>query len=185
MLFTLLINYSENNQQKLSQDAAAIFAAKYEQYLPKIFQYVSYRIGDKDMAQDLTSQVFEKAITKYDTYDEKKASFATWIYSIAYHTLIDHYRARGKKQDYIRQTMVEVTIDYTSPEEEVTHREDIKKLRLCLTRLKDSEREIVTMKFSGEMTNREIARILGLSESNVGVILCRAVRKLRDEFTGW
>jgi len=186
LLFTLWINTSlSGNNGKISRDSAEVFARLYEQYLPKIFQYVCYRVGDKELAQDLTSVIFEKAMTKFDSYDTKKASFATWVYTIAHHTLIDHYRSRSRANVYQQQSMLEITVNYSSPEEEVTHQEDIKKLRACLTHLKDSEREIITMKFSSEMTNREIARMLGLSESNVGVILCRAVRKLRDDFAGW
>ena len=51
--------------------------------------------------------------------------------------------------------------------------------------MNQNEQELISLKFSGELTNREISRITGLSESNVGTILCRAVRKLRDEFMGW
>jgi RNA polymerase sigma factor (sigma-70 family) len=73
----------------------------------------------------------------------------------------------------------------TSIEEEVARTEDIKKLKVCLKKLAEKEQEIITLKFSSEMNNREIARVMGLSESNVGTILCRAIKKLRDEFAGW
>jgi RNA polymerase sigma-70 factor (ECF subfamily) len=55
-------------------------------------------------------------------------------------------------------------------------------LKVCLSQLTLQEQEIIAMKFGGEMTNREIAKTLGLSDSNVGIIIYRAVRKLRDSF---
>ena len=58
-------------------------------------------------------------------------------------------------------------------------------LKRCIARLSPPEQEIVSLKYSSEMTNRQIAGMLGLTESNVGVILYRAVRKLRSEFAGW
>jgi RNA polymerase sigma-70 factor (ECF subfamily) len=58
-------------------------------------------------------------------------------------------------------------------------------LKRCIAKLTPHEQEIVSLKFSSEMTNRQIADMIGLSESNVGVILYRTVRKLRSEFEGW
>jgi RNA polymerase sigma-70 factor (ECF subfamily) len=58
-------------------------------------------------------------------------------------------------------------------------------LRSCLSLLGQTEKEIVSLKFASDMNNRQIAGILGLSESNVGTIIYRAVRKLRDGFTEW
>jgi len=58
-------------------------------------------------------------------------------------------------------------------------------LQVCLAGLPQQEQEIISLKFGAEMNNRQIAKVLGLSESNVGTKLYRAVRKLRDSFKGW
>ncbi|MBI2853111.1 MAG: sigma-70 family RNA polymerase sigma factor [Chloroflexi bacterium] len=164
---------------------AELFGRLYEQYLPGVFRYVSYRVGDRNTAEDLTSDIFNKALMNFTKYDSKKAAFSTWIFSIARNALIDYYRGRGRRQNLQKEADTDLRASSISPEEEASRLEEIRKLHDCLSLLKPSEQELVSLKFGSEMTNREIAQIMGLSESNVGTILCRVVRKLRDEFRGW
>jgi RNA polymerase sigma-70 factor (ECF subfamily) len=164
---------------------AELFGRLYEQYLPNVYQYVSYRVGNRTEAEELTSVIFEKALTKFRSYDSKRAAFSTWIFSIAHHTVIDYYRRRSREQKLQQEAKFRIIALSESPEEEAVRSEEIQKLHKCLSRLKRHERELISLKFGGEMTNREIARITGLSESNVGTRLCRAIRKLRGEFSGW
>ena len=186
MLLFLIMNAENNNvTATISGSTAELFSRLYEQYLPRIFQYVIYRVGDRTTAEDLTSDIFNKALTNFTKYDSGKAAFSTWIFSIARNTLIDYYRGRSRKQKLQKEAEAEVLAFSTSPEEEASRSEEIRKLRECLSLLNPNERELISLKFSSEMTNREISRVTGLSESNVGTILCRAVRKLRDGFLGW
>lgn len=167
------------------RSAREIFAELYEQYLPRVFRYISYRIGDVHLAEDLTSDVFEKALTGFSSYRSDKASFSTWLLSIARHTLIDHYRVSGKRQTIPLEEPANMSSENTSPEEEAVRREELQKLQICLAVLRQQEQEIISLKFGAELTNRQIAKMLELSESNVGTTLYRAVRKLRDSFRGW
>ena len=186
MLLFLIMNAESNDVETMvSGSKAELFGRLYEQYLPRIFQYVSYRVGDRTTAEDLTSDIFNKALTNFTKYDSRKAAFSTWVFSIARNTLIDYYRRRSREQKLQKEAESKAAIFSTSPEEEASRSEEVRKLRKCLSLLNPNEREIISLKFSGEMTNREISQVTGLSESNVGTILCRAVRKLRDEFTGW
>src|SRR3972149_12076926 len=163
-----------------------VFGRLYEQYLPRIFQYVNYRVGDRTTAEDLTSDIFNKALTNFTKFDPGKAAFSTWLFSIARNTVIDYYRKRSREQKLKnKEAKSGATAFSASPEEELSRSEEARKLHDCLSLLKPTEQELISLKFSGEMTNREISRVTGLSESNVGTILCRAVRKLRDEFAGW
>jgi RNA polymerase sigma factor (sigma-70 family) len=186
-LLLLLIMNAENSNvtAAIPVSIAELFGRLYEQYLPKIFHYVSYRVGDRTAAEDLTSDIFNKALTSFTKYDSGKASFSTWIFSIARNTIIDYYRGRSREQKLKREVESNAIAFSTSPEEEASRSEEIRKLRECLSLLNPNEQELISLKFSGEMTNREISQITGLSESNVGTILCRAVRKLRDSFLGW
>src|SRR3990172_5617152 len=160
-----------------------VFGGLYEQYLPKVFHYVSYRVGDRPTAEDLTSDIFSKALTNFARYDPEKAGFPTWIFSIARNTIIDYYRKRGIEQR-LRQKEAEskTQLFSESPKDEVARADEARKLHEYLALLKPNEQELIALKFGGEMTNREISKIIGLSESNVGTILCRTMRKLRDCF---
>ena len=167
------------------RSAREIFAELYEQYLPKVFRYISYRIGDVHLAEDLTSGVFEKALTGFSSYRSDMASFSTWLLSIARHTVIDHYRASSRGQTVSLEEATEMASESVPPEEEVIRKEELQKLQTCLAGLPSQEQEIISLKFGAELTNRQIAGMLSLSESNVGTILYRAVRKLRDGFRRW
>jgi RNA polymerase sigma factor (sigma-70 family) len=170
--------------EKIGSTAAESFAAFYEQYLPKVFRYINYRVTDVPTAEDLTSTVFEKALNKFKSYDSRKAGFSTWIFTIARNTLIDHFRSSRQAATVGLEAVADSPSPLASPEEEADRAEEISLLNGCLSRLSPSEREIISLKFGAEMTNRQIAGVLSLTESNVGVILFRAVRKLRDDFRG-
>jgi len=185
MRFIMDIDADNTINTAVSDSTAETFGRLYEQYLPKIFRYVRYRVGDNDTAEDVTSDIFNKALTGYVKYDPDKAAFSTWIFSIARNTIIDYYRRRGVEQRVRKEPEQDITASSISIDEEITRSEEIRKLHECISHLNMNEQELISLKFSGEMTYREISRITGLSESNVGTILCRAIRKLRDCFSGW
>ena len=160
-----------------------VFAELYEEFLPRVFRYVRYRVNDVQVAEDLTSGVFEKALTGFGRYSSDKASFSTWIFTIARNTVIDHYRARGRRRMVsLEEAAIDVPSSETPLEETVEKQEEKERLRVCLSELSSEEQEIISLKFASGLNNRQIARTIGLSESNVGTRLYRAVRKLRDRF---
>ena len=168
-----------------SGSAAEVFASLYEQYMPGVYKYIRYRVANVHLAEDLTSVVFEKALTGFRHYKADRASFFTWLMTIARHTVIDHYRQQSRRKDMPLENANDIASGDSSPEQEVVKREELQRLQVCLARLSQHEQEIISCKFSAEMNNRQVAGILGLSESNVGTILYRAVRKLRDCFREW
>jgi RNA polymerase sigma factor (sigma-70 family) len=170
--------------EKIGSSAAESFAAFYEKYLPKVYRYINYRITDVQTAEDLTSAVFEKALNKFNSYDSRKAGFSTWVFTIARNTLTDHFRSSRQSRTVGLEAVADSPSPQLSPEDEADRAEEISILNSCLAKLSAPEKEIISLKFGAEMTNRQIAGILSLSESNVGVILYRAVRKLRDDFRG-
>jgi RNA polymerase sigma factor (sigma-70 family) len=168
------------------QDRGAAFAMLYEQFMPKVFRYIDYRVGDIRTAEELTSYVFEKALAGFHSFNPGKASFFTWLMSITRHTLIDYFRVNKKEYQAVPlEKASEVSTNDPSPEEEAQRKEEQQRLRVCMAGLSLQEQEIISLKFGAEMNNRQIAGLLYISESNVGTILYRAVRKLRDSFKEW
>ena len=174
-----------NNSRKFSDYSHETFAALYEQFMPKVYRYISFRIRDENMSQDLTSIVFEKALVKFSGFNPQKASFSTWIFTITRNTIIDYYRTH--KQDiYLEpETRIYDAAQYSSPEDQSIKNENTRRLKLFISKLNRREQEAIILKYSNEMSNREIAEVLNLTETNVGSILCRTVRKLRDSFVKW
>ena len=158
------------------------FAELYEEYLPKVYRYINYRINDTQITEDLTSTVFEKALTNFGKYSKDKASFSTWIFSISRNVVIDYYRAQGRRKTVSLDEATDIVSKDPSPEEELMKKEEREKLQVYLIELPQDEQEIIRLKFAAELNNRQIAKMLGLSESNVGTKLYRSIRKLRDVF---
>jgi RNA polymerase sigma-70 factor, ECF subfamily len=158
---------------------AATFEALYREQVPHIYNFFRYRFGDNALAEDLTAATFEKAWQKRGQYRRDLSAFTTWLFTIARRVAIDHYR----------RPQIEVALDEArsltlgeTPEELIQRQADLRRLNFLLARLADRERELVALKYGAGLTNRVIANLSGLTESNVGVILHRAVQTLREEW---
>ena len=159
-----------------------VFAELYGEFMLKVFRYIHYKVSNQQLTEDLTSTIFEKALVNFDKYSSDKAAFSTWIFSIARNTLIDYYRTNKMKMQISLDEAIEAPSREPSPQDEVEKKAEHECLRGCLSRLPEDDQELIRLKFAGEFNNRQIARMLGLSESNVGVRLFRAVKKLREDF---
>jgi len=168
---------SELKEAKSSREA---FAELYEEYLDRVFRYIHFRVNNTQVTEDLTSVVFEKALVNFGRYSSDKAKFSTWIFAIARNVVIDYYRVNVKKHAVPSEGLIEKPSEDPSPEDEVEQGEEVKKLQDCLKQLQWDEQEIVRLKFWAELNNRQIAKMLGISETNVGTKLYRAVKKLRS-----
>jgi RNA polymerase sigma-70 factor, ECF subfamily len=161
------------------------FTALYEEHMAYVFRYISYRVGNRNEAEDLTSVVFEKALAAFHRYDSHRAAPQTWLLTIARNTVTDHLRKSSKRKAMPLDNAVGVESFDPPPPEQTERREEYERLQLCLAALPQREQEIISLKFGGELNNRQIASAVGLSENNVGTILFRAICKLRNCFEGW
>lgn len=152
----------------------------YVDELPRVFNFFRYRLGNTADAEDLTARTFEKAWQSRHRYRRDVAGFATWLLTIARNVAIDHARARRPLVPLADAAAVPSAT--RSPEEQTLQQSDADRLERLLTRLNPRERELIAFKYGAEMTNRAIARATGLSESNVGTILHRAVETLRAQW---
>ena len=153
--------------------------ALYELELPRIYNFFRYRVGDGPEAEDLTSTTFEKAWRARHRYRRDLASFRTWLYAIARNVAIDHFR---QKRDHASLDEAEGVAAGETPEDAAVRRSEVARLSHLLSLLPDRERELLSLKYGAGLTNRAIARMTGLSESNVGTIVHRTVALLR---AGW
>ncbi|MBP8242619.1 MAG: sigma-70 family RNA polymerase sigma factor [Thermoflexales bacterium] len=166
----------------LAQAATGLdWDAIYADNLPRVFRFFCYRVGDTAVAEDLTSTTFEKAWRNRDRYRRDEAGFQAWLFTIARNVANDHFR-RVPLSDSI-----DAAADLPSPEltdAEFDRREQFRRLAALLLSLSPPERDLIALKYGTEMSNREIGRLLGLSESNVGTVLSRLVARLRARWDG-
>ncbi len=152
--------------------------ALYREHVGRVFNFFRYRVGESATAEDLTATTFEKAWSRRDQFRGDVDGFAGWLYTIA----------RNVAHDYFRKSPSLVTLDAVgqtaAPEtlaDQVELARDFAALVAALRRLPERERDLVALKYGADLTNREIARQLRLSESNVGTILSRTVQRLRRD----
>ncbi|MDD3852449.1 MAG: sigma-70 family RNA polymerase sigma factor [Syntrophomonadaceae bacterium] len=146
-------------------------------YYYKLYKYTIYRVGDHDTTEDLVSEVFEKVVAKYSTYNPRKAKLSTWLYAIANNTIINYH----KKKHACDPINPEYKRFGRSIEESVIENETREYLLKALMQLDERSRNVIALKFGAGITNREIAQMLDLTETNVGTILYRSLRHLREE----
>lgn len=155
------------------------FEKIYNEYFPKIYNYIFYRLMSREDTEELVSEVFIKVATNLERFDSEKAQFKTWIYRIAQNTLIDFYRTRKPAASLDDENVDwEPSVDFEAQLESITSPKR-RAIYQALTKLKERERMIIYYRFFEEYTNREIAKLLQMNESTVGTVLNRALKKLK------
>ena len=152
----------------------------YVEQLPRVLNFFRYRLGPAADVEDLTARTFEKAWRARHQYRHDLAGFATWLLSIARNVAIDHLRAHRRHEPLEMAAAAPASDD--TPEDRAVQRSEAGRLARLLAELPAQQRELIAMKYGADMTNRAIARATGLSESNVGTILHRAVETLRGRW---
>lgn len=154
------------------------FGVLYDRYIDKIYRFVYYKTFSKETAEDITSQVFHKALEKINTYTESKGSFSSWLYRIARNSVIDHYRT--SKDDLPLEDVFEVGFDERTPES-LDAISALKTIRAYLETLDARQREIIILRVWEEKSYKEIAEIIGGTEAGVKMAFSRGIRELREK----
>ena len=151
------------------------FAELYERTFPRVYAYVASLLRDRASAEDVTAQAFERAFRKARSYDPRKGGPRAWLFGIARHAALDELR-RGKRI----ATLVAEPVDASAAPDEAAERAfERAAVRNALAGLPPRDREIVALKFHAGLDNAELAAVLGVSVSNAGTQLHRAMTKLR------
>ncbi len=156
----------------------ADFSLLYDNYAEKIYRFVYFKTSHKEIAQDLTSQAFFKALENIKTFDGQKGCFSSWLYRIARNLVIDHYRAQKNDVD-IESVWGLGGGDDLARDSEL--REKITGVKEFLKKLDEEQQEIIMMRVWDGLSHKEIAQILGRSEASCKMAFCRAIGKLRKE----
>jgi RNA polymerase sigma factor (sigma-70 family) len=165
----------------LSQARHEAFARVYEEEVWSVYGFFGYRLGSRPEAEDLTQLTFERALRAWDRFDDRRASARTWLLTIAHNLLVDHYRGKGSvaHEPIPEGEAGEAMLGQTEP---VAYDLGLSpELEEAMSRLDERERELLALRFGGDLTGPEIAELTGLSVANVQQILSRMLRKLRDD----
>lgn len=159
---------------------AAAFGELYERYRDPIYRFCLARTGSAHDAEDLTGDVFVKALQSLDRYQERGLPFAAFLYRIARNAAID--RSRTLKQPLSVDGLVTEPASKQNVEIEATFAVERSILLAALTELKAEHREVVVMRFIEGYSALEVAQVLGKTEGAVRTLQHRALDRLRKEF---
>ena len=154
------------------------FSAVYDEHIWQVYGFFAYRTRTRADAEDLTQQTFERALKSWSRYDPSRAKVGTWLLVIARNLLIDHFRSdRSPGQQPLdeldgRHDALVASAD--APD--LGLEPDLERALACLG---PREREILALRFGGDLTGPEIADVTGLSLANVQQILSRSLRRMR------
>jgi RNA polymerase sigma-70 factor (ECF subfamily) len=150
--------------------------AVYADQARRVYNYFRFRMGTGADIPDLTSRTFEKAWRSRGKYRRDLGGFSTWLFTIAKNIGRDYVKSRRSLLPI--EAALNVPAGET-PEEDAERGSNLARLTALTRELPERERELIALKYGADLNNRLIAGITGLSESNVGTILHRAVQSLR------
>lgn len=153
----------------------------YEAHGGAVYGYVRFHVSSPDVAEDLTSDTFVKALAAADRFDPTRASLRTWIIAIARNAVRDHLRQARRRRHLPLASLRDLAFDAPSPEERLLWEEEVRRVLEAIGRLGDEDREIIGLRYGSGLAAAAIAVTLGLKESAVRTRLWRALKRLRRE----
>ena len=155
------------------------FEELYDRYFSKVYNYVRYHVGLPAEADDITGRIFESALGNFETYDAARGPVQAWLFTIARNAVIDWTRLRNRRNEVALDDAGEREGAEPRMETALERKEEAGMLLEAAAELDDRSKDIIALKFSSGMTNREIAQLTGFGESNVGILIYRAVKKMQ------
>ncbi len=163
--------------ERAKQHDQEAFAQLYEEYFDRIYRYIVFKIGDEMEAEDMTQQVFLKALRSISSFRWKGVSFSAWLFRIAHNQVVDYLRRRAKRVAVpLNESIVSGDDD---PQKVTEQRADIEQVLSAAKHLTKAQREVVSLRFAGDLSIAEVARVMGRSVGAVKALQHSAVVALR------
>jgi RNA polymerase sigma-70 factor (ECF subfamily) len=161
-----------------AQEEPREFGILYRKYHEQIFRYIYQRMDDEELAYDITSQVFVKALTNIHRYEFRGVPFSSWLFRIAKSELYESFRKKKAVRTINIETIQLVEIVDEIDEEFVEKKKQ--HLLAAIAKMKEKDMQLIEMRFFEKRSFREIGEILGITENNAKVKSFRALEKLRE-----
>jgi RNA polymerase sigma-70 factor, ECF subfamily len=168
------LNKAFARAQKLDREA---FGLIYDHFAEKLYKFIFFRVGHKELAEDILADTFVKAWTKISQVTSAKA-FTSWLYQIAKNNIIDYYRV--KKVTIDLEEVVDTLEDAASPFDDANLMIEHRVVLQLMEQLPEEQRQVIRYKFFEDLENIEIAQIMSKSEGSIRVIQHRAINKLKE-----
>ncbi|MBI1769980.1 MAG: sigma-70 family RNA polymerase sigma factor [Bacteroidetes bacterium] len=176
-----VLKTEETETIEAAKNDPARFRTLYEKYFKRIFLFVYHRVEDRDLASDLTSQIFLKAMQRIHQFNFRGLPFSSWLYRIAINECTDYFRrSKRSKVVYVEDIPFHHLFEEMFPEDPQSQLEN--KLHLVLQQLQPDELQIIELRFFEDMPFKMVAEILNISEIYAKVRTYRIIDKMKKIF---
>lgn len=162
-----------------------VFGEIYDRYYSQIFGYILKRVANLDIAKDICSETFLKALKNLWKFRWKNISFSFWLYRIANNEIANFFRKRrlvSLEKIPELSTNSDPSTEILEAEKELKNHRDFLKLQKEISKLEIKYQEVITLKFFEKRKIREIAQILDKKEGTIKSLLHRGIEKLKEIF---
>lgn len=166
---------------ELAKTDAAAFGALYDEYYRKIFGYALRRTANLQHAQDVTSEVFFKALKSINSFHWRKIPFSAWLYRIASNEVVNCFRRNSHYQTSL--ALDTKSNEDFSARDALQRCDDFLLVQQCILKLPPKYQEVIALRYFEDKTIEDIAAILGKPENTVKSLLRRGLGKLREVVT--
>lgn len=174
-MIELVLTGDDLLQRVRAGDRQALTEA-YETYLEPIYQFVRMRVNDRQVAEDITSTVFEKLIGAVQRGKGPRSHLRGWLFKVARNEIKDHY---GRRIHLPLEGAQSLFSDAPGPEQHAAHQIEVERMRAALAQLSPEQQEVIILRFDQRLTLQETAEALGRNLNTVKAMQLRALRKLR------
>jgi RNA polymerase sigma-70 factor, ECF subfamily len=161
----------------------AVCRSWYEAYGGRLYSYLRFHLPSPDLAEDLTAEVFLRAVKAYDRFNSSAGSPRAWLFRIAQNVLRDHLRQARRRQLVWIGGIRDLECEAPSPEERLLWEEEVAGLLSAMAALSSNDREIIGLCYGSDLSVAEAGEVLGLNASAARTRLWRALRRLRTILT--
>ena len=157
------------------------FAALYEHFFDRIYRYVSFKLRDPIEAEDVTGEVFLKMLESIHTFKWQGFPFSSWLFRIAHNLVVDHFRRKDKRPTvYLDEVSQSVGAYSWDVEGFIDHKLTLGEVYGAMSGLTDLQREVITLRFAGELSVAETAEVVGRKANAVKALQHAGLKKLRS-----
>lgn len=157
------------------------FGLLYERYVGSIYNYIYYRTGNHHDAEDLTARTFYRALKHISRYVDRGAPFSAWLYRIAHNVVANWHRDHSRRQIIPLDELVTGTLRREEPAALAEEREEQDLLLQAVRRLPPERQQLLILKFVEQMSNAEIAQVMGRTEGAIKSLYHRTLVVLRED----
>jgi len=174
---------SEENLVRQAVDGnQQAFTRLYDEHFDKIYRYIYFRVSNQAEAEDLTQEVFLKALQAIGSYKWRDLPFAAWLFRIAHNQVIDHFRKQSKQKKAPLEEAAAVSVE--DPVAMSEHKSEIEELTNAVKELPSAQQEVISLRFLSGLPIAEVAKTLGKSEGTVKALQFNGTVSLRRILSG-